>query len=82
MTAHADRRADLDHVLRPPTALNLDHAGAFERPHGRLALVVLHLEIDPGVRVDPVHFFHDAFERRVRGHVVVAVRMMRSERNR
>src|SRR5262245_36433016 len=81
MTPHADRRADFDHLFRPPAALDLNDAGAFKRPHGRLALLVLHLEIDPRVRVDPVHFLHDAFERRVRGHVVVAVRVMREERN-
>src|SRR5688572_27733303 len=82
MTAHADGRADLDHVLLPPAALDLDHAGTFGRPPGRLALVVLHLEIDPGVRVDPVHFLHDSFEGRVLGHVVVAVRVVRAERSR
>src|SRR5688572_26196102 len=82
MTAHADGRADLDHVLLPPAALDLDHAGAFECPHRGLTLLVFHFEIDPGVRVDPVHFLHDPFEDRVLGHVVVAVRVVRAERRR
>src|SRR5512134_1160706 len=55
MTADADRRSDLEHVLLPATAFDLDHAGALEGPQRRLALVVFDFDVDPGVRVDPVH---------------------------
>src|SRR5688572_1987945 len=76
MTADADRGADLQHVLRPPASLELNDAGPFERPHGRFTLRVLHLDVHPGVRIQPVDFLDDALQVRVRRHVVVAVRVV------
>src|SRR5918993_3227599 len=52
-------------------------AGRFERPQLRLSLVVLHLDVDPGVRVDQMHFLDDTLERRELRDGVVVVRMMR-----
>src|SRR5207244_1018094 len=85
MTSRFDGIARFDVVLRDTYSLEPVAARCFKGPHLGLALVVLHLDIDPGMRHDEVNFFDNALDVHERVFIV-AMRMMRprrqSERNR
>ena len=62
MTSRFDGIAQLDVVLSDSDSLEPVAAGCFKGPHLWLALGVLHLDINPGMRYDQVNFFDDAFD--------------------
>src|SRR6266567_6019106 len=56
MTFHIDLVADLDGVFLPSAPGERGRASAFYSPHNHLALGVLGFQIDPNVRIQPLHF--------------------------
>src|SRR5688572_19517779 len=62
MAAHLDALARLERIARHADALQTGPAGRLERPCLQLTLGALHLDVDPGVRIDQVHFRHRSLE--------------------
>src|SRR6185503_12854520 len=60
MATHIDLVARLHGVLCPAPAGESRRAAAFERPQDVLTGLVLHRDVDPDMRVQPVNFLHDA----------------------
>src|SRR5262245_25104903 len=80
MAAHFDAVAG--HYVRLRDAVLHDRVriGRFERPYHCLALLALDLEVNPGVREEPMHFLDRSLERRPLRRVVVIVGVMSTSR--
>src|SRR5205814_2467092 len=62
VAGHDDRRADLESVLRNATAHQRVWRAAFDHPFLGRPAGFLHIDVDPGVRVDPLRLADRAFE--------------------
>lgn len=82
VAADRNRVADLDGLFGDPFAGQSRRSSRLQRPDVRLPALVHDLEIDPDMRIDPVHLRDLALEGRVLGHLVVTVRVMRPCRER
>jgi len=55
MAIHQDFGSDLQRILCEATSKQSVRRAGFDHPTGHLAVVVFHVDMHPGVRIDPFH---------------------------